>query len=133
MLIMNKYVLVILITFLCIIGGIVAYNRISRKMAVPQNNSVSSAKNTVINSDPLSIEYMRKKTYPGSDIEIEETLPNGSNYDRYIVSYKSDGFKIFALLTVPQGDKPKTGWPVIVFKSVSFFDKYLKDEKLVQL
>ncbi len=112
---MNKYVLAILIVSLCILGGVVAYNRISRKMTVPQNNSVSNAKNTVINSNPLSIEYMRTQTYSGSDIAIEETLPSGSNYNRYIASYKSDGLKIFALLTIPQGNKPKTGWPVIIF------------------
>jgi dipeptidyl aminopeptidase/acylaminoacyl peptidase len=65
--------------------------------------------------NPLSIEYMRKQEYPGSDIVIEQTLPSGSNYNRYIASYKSDGLKIYALLTIPQGEKPKTGWPVIIF------------------
>lgn len=65
--------------------------------------------------NPLSIEYMRKQEYPGSEITIEQTLPPGSNYQRYIASYKSDGLKIYALLTVPQGDPPSGGWPVIVF------------------
>ena len=63
----------------------------------------------------LSIEYMRAQTYPGSEITIEQTLPSGSNYNQYIASYKSDGLKIYALLTVPQGEKPKSGWPVIIF------------------
>lgn len=64
---------------------------------------------------PLSIEYMRQQQYPGSEIVIEQTLSDGSNYSRYIASYKSDGLKIFALLTVPQGEKPENGWPVIIF------------------
>lgn len=64
---------------------------------------------------PLSIEYLRQQEYPGSDIIIEETLPAGSNYDRYIASYQSEGNKIYALLTVPEGEKPATGWPVIIF------------------
>jgi dipeptidyl aminopeptidase/acylaminoacyl peptidase len=64
---------------------------------------------------PLQVEYMRKQEYPGSDIVIEQTLTPGSNYNRYIVSYKSEGLKIFALLTVPAGDKPEGGWPVIIF------------------
>jgi dipeptidyl aminopeptidase/acylaminoacyl peptidase len=64
---------------------------------------------------PLSIPYMRKQEYPGSDVTIEETLPAGSNYDRYLASYKSDGLKIYALLTVPQGERPQGGWPVIIF------------------
>lgn len=63
----------------------------------------------------LSIEALRKGNYPGSDLSVEETLEAGSNYDRYIVSYKSEGLRIYSLLTVPQGEKPKTGWPVIIF------------------
>lgn len=64
---------------------------------------------------PLSIGYMRQQTYPGSDITIEQTLPASSDYNQYIASFKSDGLKIYALLTVPQGEKPKIGWPVIIF------------------
>ncbi len=58
---------------------------------------------------------MRQRDYPGSDIVIEETLAPGSNYNRYYVSYLSEGLKIYALLTVPNGEKPATGWPVVVF------------------
>lgn len=48
-------------------------------------------------------------------INIEETLSSGSNYSRYIASYKSEGYKIYALLTIPTGEKPVSGWPVIIF------------------
>ena len=65
--------------------------------------------------NPLSIEAMRKREYPGSDIVIEQTLAPGANYSRYVASYQSDGLKIYALMTVPTGQKPKTGWPVIIF------------------
>jgi uncharacterized protein len=64
---------------------------------------------------PLTIEAMRQRSYPGSDIVIEQTLAPGSNYNRYYVSYQSDGLKIFALLTVPRTQKPATGFPVVVF------------------
>ncbi|MCE7986144.1 MAG: alpha/beta fold hydrolase [Caldilinea sp. CFX5] len=64
---------------------------------------------------PLMVEYMRRQSYPGSDIVIEETLAPGANYNRYLVSYRSEGYKIYALLTVPQGAKPAAGWPVIIF------------------
>ncbi len=63
----------------------------------------------------LSIDYMRGQDYPGSDFVVEQTLSPGSNYQRQIVSYKSDGLKIYALLTIPNGEKPETGWPVIIF------------------
>jgi dipeptidyl aminopeptidase/acylaminoacyl peptidase len=61
------------------------------------------------------IDVMRRQIHPGSDIVIEETLGPGSNYDRYVVSYLSEGLKIYALLTVPRGERPSSGWPVIVF------------------
>lgn len=64
---------------------------------------------------PLAIERMRQDDYPGSDIVIEELLEAGVNYDRYLASYQSEGNKIFALLTIPQGEQPETGWPVIIF------------------
>lgn len=64
---------------------------------------------------PLSIQSLRDQTYPGSAIVIEETLAPGVNYERYIASYLSDGLKIYALLTVPNGEKPASGWPVVVF------------------
>jgi dipeptidyl aminopeptidase/acylaminoacyl peptidase len=68
-----------------------------------------------ISIHPLQIVQMRQKDYPGSDITIEQNLANGGNHRRYIASYKSDGLKIFGLLTVPQGQVPEGGWPVIVF------------------
>lgn len=67
------------------------------------------------NLEPLSIEAMRQRAYPRSQITIEQTLAPGSNYNQYIASYLSDGLKIDALLTVPTGQKPPGGWPVIVF------------------
>ncbi len=64
---------------------------------------------------PMMIEAMRQREYPGSDIVIEKELEPGANYRRYYASYLSDGLKIYALLTVPEGDPPPAGWPVIVF------------------
>ncbi|MFN2269282.1 MAG: hypothetical protein ACK2US_00500, partial [Anaerolineae bacterium] len=64
---------------------------------------------------PLMIEVMREQAYPGSEITIEQTLDPGANYSRYIVSYLSEGLKIYALMTVPNGEKPDSGWPVVIF------------------
>jgi dipeptidyl aminopeptidase/acylaminoacyl peptidase len=58
---------------------------------------------------------MRARQYPGSEIIIEQTLPPGANYSRYIASYRSEGLRINALLTVPNGDRPASGWPVVIF------------------
>lgn len=64
---------------------------------------------------PLSIAWLRGQEYPGSEIVIEQTLEPGSNYNQYITSYLSEGLKIYALLTVPMGERPASGWPTIVF------------------
>ena len=64
---------------------------------------------------PLTIEAMRQQSYPGSEITIEDTLESGPNYERYLASYLSEGNKIFALLTVPQGETPASGWPAVIF------------------
>ncbi|TAK11743.1 MAG: alpha/beta fold hydrolase [Anaerolineae bacterium] len=63
---------------------------------------------------PLSIEYLRDPTY-AAEIQIVETLERGANYERYYVSYESEGNTIYALLTIPDGEAPETGWPVIIF------------------
>jgi dipeptidyl aminopeptidase/acylaminoacyl peptidase len=64
---------------------------------------------------PLSIPAMRNLDYPGSPLTIEQELPPGFNYSRKIVSYKSEDLKIYALLTIPFGERPASGWPVIIF------------------
>jgi uncharacterized protein len=86
----------------------------------PANTPVPTPTATVAASptpepNPLQILSERTQSYPGSDITIEQTLAPGANYSQYIASYRSEGLKIYALLTVPKGSKPPTGWPVIVF------------------
>ena len=61
------------------------------------------------------IEVMRAQSYPGSEITLEQTLNAGSNYTRAIVSYQSEDNRIDAYMTVPFGERPSTGWPVIIF------------------
>lgn len=68
-----------------------------------------------INTDPLSIERMRSASYPGSQLVIEQELGRSGAHTEYIVSYRSEGLKIYALLTVPVGEQPAQGWPVIIF------------------
>jgi dipeptidyl aminopeptidase/acylaminoacyl peptidase len=63
----------------------------------------------------LSIEALRRRSYEGSDFVFEQTLEPGVNYNRYVVSYVSDGLKIYALMTVPQSERPLTGFPVVIF------------------
>jgi dipeptidyl aminopeptidase/acylaminoacyl peptidase len=81
----------------------------------PSSTATPSVTATPAFTHPLMIEVMRLQDYPGSEIILEETLEDGANYDRFIVSYQSEGNKIFALMTIPYGEQPETGWPVIIF------------------
>jgi len=63
----------------------------------------------------LTIAYLRQQEFPPGEILFEQTLDNGANYYRHIVSYRSDGLKIYALLTIPFGEPPQIGWPVVIF------------------
>jgi len=64
---------------------------------------------------PMSIAALRAGSYPGSEIVIERELERGANYRRYYAYYLSEGLKIYALLTIPNGEMPVGGWPAIVF------------------
>src|SRR5574341_1022612 len=57
---------------------------------------------------PLEISVMRSRTYPGSDLVVEQTLARAGNFQTPVVSYQSDGYKITALLTIPDGERPAT-------------------------
>jgi dipeptidyl aminopeptidase/acylaminoacyl peptidase len=63
----------------------------------------------------ITIDYLRGLEITGSEITFEESLPNGSNYYQHLVSYISEGNKIFGLLTIPFADPPQSGYKAIIF------------------
>lgn len=109
-------ILILLISLIGIIALINNYSS-SRVQTFSQTDQTNDDQAGLVanETNPLSIEVLRNGDYPGSDIIIEQTLSPGSNYERYIGSYKSEGLKIYALLTVPNGDPPAGGWPVVIF------------------
>lgn len=62
----------------------------------------------------FSINALRKKEYLGSEIKIEQELGDQGSFKSYVISYLSDGYKLRALMNVPDSKKPVTGWPVII-------------------
>lgn len=114
---MRKIIVVIMLVVIVILGLNAVKNNKGKKIEFLTDRE-NLHENEGSGTEPvheLTIDNLRKGSYLGSEIVIEQELPNGSNYKRYIASYKSDGLKIYALLTVPKGEKPKSGWPVIVF------------------
>ena len=113
-----------------LISHVVAFIAVTIGLIVPNQKSIEQK--TVAITNPLSIEAMRIREYPGSRITIEQTLSSQKKYDRYIASYISDGLKIYALLLVPNGEKPKDGWPVIILNHGYIIpEKYTSDGNYV--
>jgi len=93
-----------LITFLAIILlALVGFSYFSKNRIATFLDSENEG-GPELNPHPLSIEALKQGEYPGSDIIIEQALEPGSNYQRYIASYKSEGLKIYGLLTIPNED-----------------------------
>ncbi len=63
---------------------------------------------------PLSIEYLRSKDFPGSRIEIVDTVLKSESYAKYIISYNSDGNTLYAALAVPARADSVQMFPVVI-------------------
>ncbi len=83
------------------------------------NSKNQTSESRPINSatalNPMSIQFLQEQDYPGSELEFTETLTPGSNFNRYIASYESEGNSINGLLTIPIAEPPEGGFPIIVF------------------
>ena len=65
--------------------------------------------------EELTIRYLRELEIEGSEITFHERLANGPGYRRDLVSYQSEGNRIYGLLTVPLEDPPAGGFKAVVF------------------
>lgn len=64
---------------------------------------------------PISIKYLKSINIDESELKVEQELPDAFNYKKYIVSYKSEGYKVYGLLTIPKTEKPDGGYSAIIF------------------
>ena len=62
---------------------------------------------------PLSIDAMRADSHTAT-LSFERVLEDGPSFSAYLVSYRSSGLKVYALVAVPNSPKPKAGYPVLV-------------------
>ena len=136
---MHKKFIVIGVTLSLIIVGVWFFRQQTTISEIKQEivgATKQVAEEIIAEVNPLSIEALRKTETPGSELTIEKILSPGSNYKRYIASYKSEGLKIYGLLSIPNTKKPVGGFPAIIFnhgyipptqyrtteKYVSYFD-----------
>jgi len=64
--------------------------------------------------DPIQIEAMRARSYPGSVLAVTRDLGDQGGYRDTVQSFRSDGLTEYALVSTPTGPKPIGGWPVVI-------------------
>jgi dipeptidyl aminopeptidase/acylaminoacyl peptidase len=59
----------------------------------------------------LTINDLLARPYGDGTLEIEEIMAENSSFTRYLITYPSDGVKVYGFMNVPTGDGP---FPVII-------------------
>ncbi len=60
------------------------------------------------------IETLMQRERNGSDFNIEKTLGKTDAYEKFLISYISDGMKISGVMNVPNDTAPKKGFPLLI-------------------
>ena len=100
--------------FILVFLGLVIFVRFQSNTGAPPQQSIIRQDEGGEQPHPLMIEAMRQREYPGGEITIEQDLGDQGGFRSYIVSYPSDGLKLYALMNVPARNPPSGGWPVII-------------------
>lgn len=86
-------------------------------------------------SHPLSISYLRAQTITAGRLQIHHSLPTTDKCQCFLVSYLSQGNRVYGLLCHPSGRPPSVGWPVIIlchgYYTPSFYSTSLAYRKEV--
>ncbi len=65
--------------------------------------------------EEITIPYLRGLKITGSPITFEQELTDTVFYQQHLVSYMSEGNKIYGLLTIPNQEQPERGFKAVVF------------------
>lgn len=84
----------------------------SVSQAIVEENLDQSA--AINNAETLKLSDL-KKYQPKASTLVEVEKIEESRYEKSVVTYESDGYKIRALLGIPKGQMPGGRWPVIIF------------------
>ena len=67
-----------------------------------------------LNGDLVSIAALQQTEF-AANLQFEKTLVGSEKYESSLMSYSSDGLKIFTLVNKPTTAKPSNGFPVVIF------------------
>lgn len=107
---MKRYVLAIL-ALLVIFGAVLATGRPALKHPPALANPSPSA---AAASSPIAIAAVRAHPLTPTAINLEQQLPARGGCHTSVVSYHSDGYKIYALQSLPPTPPPAGGYPVLI-------------------
>lgn len=62
----------------------------------------------------MTVPYLRSRSYQGV-LGNKNVYQQQGDYTSYLTNFSSDGLKINGLLTIPNEEMPKGGWPAVVF------------------
>jgi hypothetical protein len=79
----------------------------------------------------INIKYLRDLEIIGSEITLKEELVDRSNYHQHLVSYFSEGNKIYGLLTMPFVEPPEGGFKAIVFNHGYIHQQLAKQRNVI--
>lgn len=65
--------------------------------------------------EEIIIDYLLDLEITGNPVTFERELSPTYSYERHLVSYISEGNKIYGLLTIPFAEPPESGYKAIVF------------------
>ncbi len=84
----------------------------------PSSTNTSAPTETQVTSkvgEEITIPYLRELEITGSEINFEQELERTAYYHQHLVSYISEGNKIYGLLIIPALATPEGGFKAIVF------------------
>ena len=111
-------VLLVSITILGFVFYILFFhNNVVTKINLPTSSREELIDKEEINTSPISVLYLREKIkeIDSPKYEVIQKIGNFQKYESYLVSYLSEGEKIYALLTIPKEPMPEGGFPAIIF------------------
>lgn len=80
----------------------------------PPTSSPTQTSTPTSTPDPyegITIEDLQSRTYGGGEIKIEGVMEENEDFIRFLISYISDGVKIYGFMNLPNEDGP---FPVVV-------------------
>ena len=104
------YLMVVLLVGAVLAGGYAIWKWRQPKPTISQPSTQTTVNTPEPELNPLQIEAIKSREYPGSKIVVEQDLGGGKS----IVSYSSDGYKVYSLLATPTTAAPAGGWPVVI-------------------